>query len=123
MPPAENSKEFSTPEPPADPGECGPQATQIVAAAATDAKPEATPPIADGSSSPLTSFSIFRFILINFVFSCEGSTPTVVADKPRASFSSWSVYHKQNPNFEASVPWCRLLSQSAQVIYLLFISE
>ncbi|KHN31902.1 ATPase family AAA domain-containing protein 1-A [Glycine soja] len=44
----------------------------------------------------------------------NGSTPTVVADKPRGSFSSWSVHPKQNPNFEASVPWCRLLSQSAQ---------
>ncbi|KAK7350698.1 hypothetical protein VNO77_09580 [Canavalia gladiata] len=90
MPPAENSKELSTPEPPADPGECGPADAQIAGAAAPDAKTDATPPIADGSS------------------------PTLVADKPRGSLSSWSIYQKQSPNFEASVPWCRLLSQSAQ---------
>ncbi|TKY73632.1 ATPase family AAA domain-containing protein 1-A [Spatholobus suberectus] len=90
MPPAENSKELSTPDPPTDPGECGPQDTQIAVAASPDGKVEATPPIADDAS------------------------PTVVADKPRGSFSSWSIYQKQNPNFEASVPWCRLLSQSAQ---------
>ncbi|RDX60182.1 hypothetical protein CR513_61700, partial [Mucuna pruriens] len=90
MPPAENSKELSMPEPPADPGECGPQDAQIVGASSPDGKAEATPPIADGSS------------------------PTMVADKPRGSLSSWSIYQKQNPNFEASVPWCRLLSQSAQ---------
>ncbi|XP_057438999.1 uncharacterized protein LOC130730870 isoform X2 [Lotus japonicus] len=92
-PPPDNSKEFSTPDPPADPGECGPSDAQIASAAAavaSDVKAEATPPIADGSS------------------------PTVVADKPRASFSSWSLYQKQNPNAESSAPWCRLLSQSAQ---------
>lgn len=88
--PAENSKEMRTPEPPADPGECGQVDAQIDGAAAADAKTDATPPIA------------------------EGSSPTLVADKPRASFSSWSIYQKQNPNVEASAPWCRLLSQSAQ---------
>ncbi|KAF9668010.1 hypothetical protein SADUNF_Sadunf15G0082300 [Salix dunnii] len=41
----------------------------------------------------------------------EGSTP-VVLEKPRTSFSSWSLYHKQNSGFET--PWCKLLSQSAQ---------
>ncbi|KAJ6339593.1 hypothetical protein OIU77_007531 [Salix suchowensis] len=41
----------------------------------------------------------------------EGSTPAVL-EKPRSSFSSWSLYHKQNPGFET--PWCKLLSQSAQ---------
>ncbi|KAJ4712558.1 AAA-type ATPase family protein [Melia azedarach] len=35
-------------------------------------------------------------------------------EKPRSSFSSWSLYQKQNPSFETSTPWCRLLSQSAQ---------
>ncbi|KAG5049979.1 hypothetical protein JHK85_011082 [Glycine max] len=90
MPAAENSKELGTPEPPADSVECAAQDAQISGAASPDGKAEATPPIADGS------------------------TPTVVADKPRGSFSSWSVHPKQNPNFEASVPWCRLLSQSAQ---------
>ncbi|KAL2347034.1 hypothetical protein Fmac_001034 [Flemingia macrophylla] len=90
MPPPEDSKELVKPEPPADPGECGPRDAQIAGAAAHDGKVEATPPIADGS------------------------TPTAVADKPRASLSSWSIHQKLNPNFEASVPWCRLLSQSAQ---------
>ncbi|XP_027339693.1 uncharacterized protein LOC113853311 isoform X2 [Abrus precatorius] len=88
-PPPGNSKDLSPPEPPADPGECGPPPAQIAGTAAPDAKNDATPPIADGSA------------------------PTLVADKPRGSFSSWSLYQKQNPNFEASVPWCRLLSQSA----------
>uniref|UniRef100_A0A6N2K4A3 Uncharacterized protein n=1 Tax=Salix viminalis TaxID=40686 RepID=A0A6N2K4A3_SALVM len=41
----------------------------------------------------------------------EGSTPAVL-EKPRSSFSSWSLYHKQNSGFET--PWCKLLSQSAQ---------
>ncbi|KAJ6875797.1 LOW QUALITY PROTEIN: hypothetical protein NC652_035234 [Populus alba x Populus x berolinensis] len=41
----------------------------------------------------------------------EGSTP-VVLEKPRSSFSTWSLYHKQNSGFET--PWCKLLSQSAQ---------
>ncbi|KAG5046145.1 hypothetical protein JHK86_015551 [Glycine max] len=80
MPAAENSKELSTLEPPADPGECAVQDAQIAGAASSDGKAEATPPIADGS------------------------TPTVVADKPRGSFSSWRVHPKQNPNFEPSVP-------------------
>ncbi|CAJ2644420.1 unnamed protein product [Trifolium pratense] len=89
--PAENSKDFSTPDPPADPGECRDTDAQIDEPAVTaDDKTDATPPIADGSS------------------------PTLVADKPRASFSSWSIYQKQNPNLESSAPWCRLLSQSAQ---------
>ncbi|XP_034926078.1 uncharacterized protein [Populus alba] len=41
----------------------------------------------------------------------EGSTPAVL-EKPRSSFSTWSLYHKQNSGFET--PWCKLLSQSAQ---------
>ncbi|KAJ6760902.1 AAA ATPASE putative-RELATED [Salix purpurea] len=41
----------------------------------------------------------------------EGSTPAVL-EKPRSSFSRWSLYHKQNSGFET--PWCKLLSQSAQ---------
>ncbi|KAI5408047.1 hypothetical protein KIW84_054045, partial [Lathyrus oleraceus] len=88
--PTENSKDFRTPEPPADPGECAPTDAQIEEPVPADDKIDATPPIADGSS------------------------PTLVADKPRASFSSWSIYQKQNPILESSAPWCRLLSQSAQ---------
>ncbi|XP_068483794.1 uncharacterized protein [Phaseolus vulgaris] len=90
MPPPENSKDLGMSEPPPDPGECESRDAQIADAGNLDGKAEPTPPIADGS------------------------TPTVVADKPRGSFSSWAIYQKQNPNFEASVPWCRLLSQSAQ---------
>ncbi|KAJ6672255.1 AAA ATPASE putative [Salix viminalis] len=41
----------------------------------------------------------------------EGSTP-VVLEKPRSSFSTWSLYQKQNSSFET--PWCKLLTQSAQ---------
>ncbi|XP_027905223.1 uncharacterized protein LOC114164678 isoform X4 [Vigna unguiculata] len=90
MPPAENSKDLGMTEPPADPGECESGDAQIAGDVNPDGKADPTPPIADGS------------------------TPTVVADKPRGSFSSWAIFQKQNPNFEASVPWCRLLSQSAQ---------
>ncbi|KAL6996983.1 hypothetical protein U1Q18_007108, partial [Sarracenia purpurea var. burkii] len=43
----------------------------------------------------------------------DGSSPIVV-DKPRSSFSSWSAYQKQNPSFETTTPWCRLLSQYGQ---------
>ncbi|XP_022137420.1 uncharacterized protein LOC111008871 isoform X6 [Momordica charantia] len=40
---------------------------------------------------------------------------SLVGDKPRSSFSSWSLYAaKQNPNFETATPWCRLLSQFGQ---------
>ncbi|KAG6683990.1 hypothetical protein I3842_12G040500 [Carya illinoinensis] len=47
----------------------------------------------------------------------EGASPAVIVDNPRSSFSSWSVYQKRNnpaTTFETPVPWCRLLSQSAQ---------
>ena len=53
------------------------------------------------------------------VSNVEGTS--LVGDKPRSSFSSWSHYAaKQNPNFETTTPWCRLLSQFGQVIYRLF---
>ncbi|KEH34969.1 P-loop nucleoside triphosphate hydrolase superfamily protein, putative [Medicago truncatula] len=89
---SEKPPENSNPEPSADPGKCAQPDAQIdePVAAADDDKADTTPPIADAS------------------------TPTLVADKPRASFSSWSLYQKQNPNLESSAPWCRLLSQSAQ---------
>ncbi|OVA09507.1 Forkhead-associated (FHA) domain [Macleaya cordata] len=41
----------------------------------------------------------------------DGSSPILV-DRPRSSFSSW--YQKQNPNFDTSTPWCKLLSQYSQ---------
>lgn len=56
-----------------------------------------------------------RLGLIWFVSNVEGTS--LVGDKPRSSFSSWSHYAaKQNPNFETTTPWCRLLSQFGQVI-------
>ncbi|XP_040985695.1 uncharacterized protein LOC121233975 isoform X2 [Juglans microcarpa x Juglans regia] len=47
----------------------------------------------------------------------QGATPAVMVDKQKSSFSSWSVYQKRNnpaTTFENSIPWCMLLSQSAQ---------
>lgn len=55
-----------------------------------------------------------RVGLIWFVSNVEGTS--LVGDKPRSSFSSWSLYAKQHPNFETTTPWCRLLSQFGQVI-------
>lgn len=65
--------------------------------------------------------SFFEFdsdTLTEFGFSCcfKGSVNVpIMLDTGRGSFSKWSIPHKQNPNFETSTPWCRLLSQSAQV--------
>ncbi|CAK9327223.1 unnamed protein product [Citrullus colocynthis] len=99
MPAAENSKELCT-APTVDPGEHGPGGGPIagvdvgegVSSLKEDAAPAAvalTTPIAEGTS--------------------------LVGDKPRSSFSSWSHYAaKQNPNFETTTPWCRLLSQFGQ---------
>lgn len=55
--------------------------------------------------------------LESLFFFLEGTSPIGIVDKPRSSFSSWSVYQKRNPatTFEASTPWSKLLSQSAQV--------
>ncbi|RDX67524.1 hypothetical protein CR513_53590 [Mucuna pruriens] len=88
--PAETSKDLCTPEPVPDPGECGSGDGQIAGAGAADGvnsgKGDATPAV------PVT-------------------TPT--ADAACPSYSSWSIYQKQNPNIEGG-PWCRFLSQSAQ---------
>lgn len=67
MPPAENSKELRTPEPPADPGECGHADAQITGTAAADDKADATPPIADGTSLPLTLFNL-PFTYFDYLF-------------------------------------------------------
>ncbi|KAL5750743.1 hypothetical protein ACOSP7_025346 [Xanthoceras sorbifolium] len=90
----ENSKEACTPEA-ADPGECGTGDAPISGEGVSGGKPEATSAVA--IAAPIA----------------DGSTP-VVMEKPRSSFSSWSLYQKQNPSYEMSTPWCRLLSQSAQ---------
>ncbi|KAI3978031.1 hypothetical protein MKX01_032408 [Papaver californicum] len=48
----------------------------------------------------------------------DGSTPSIV-DSKRSSFCSWSMLQKQqNLNFDASTPWCKLLSQYSQNPYL-----
>ncbi|KAK7330612.1 hypothetical protein VNO77_24810 [Canavalia gladiata] len=90
VPSAENSKELCTPEPVPDPGECGSGDAQIAGAGAADGlnsgKGDAMPAV------PVTA---------------------PIADATCPSFSSWSIYQKQNPNLEAG-PWCRFLSQSAQ---------
>ncbi|XP_075661412.1 uncharacterized protein LOC142631196 isoform X2 [Castanea sativa] len=93
---AENSKELCEPST-ADPSENAPivgedavstQKDEVAPATAVDA------PIADGDTP----------------------NPISLVDKPRSSFSSWSVYQKRNPasTYELSTPWCKLLSQSAQ---------
>ncbi|KAL7191723.1 hypothetical protein ACSBR2_023748 [Camellia fascicularis] len=94
--PAENSKEMCSPAA-ADPPECGPvdPPTAGVGEAASLGKGDAAQAVA--VATPIA----------------DGSSPVVV-DKPRSSFSSWSTYQKQNPSFESSTPWCRLLSQYGQ---------
>ncbi|KAJ0047698.1 hypothetical protein Pint_15685 [Pistacia integerrima] len=94
MPATDNSKEMCVPAA-ADPGECGTGDAPIAGEGVTVGKTEATSAVA--MATPVA----------------EGSTP-VVMEKPRSSFSSWSLYHKNNPSFDAAMPWCRLLSQSGQ---------
>ncbi|KAE9608568.1 putative adenosinetriphosphatase [Lupinus albus] len=96
-PAAENSKDLRTLEPPSDPGECGTGDIQISDAGGADGKCDAAPAVAVEASI------------------AEGSSPTtLVAEKQKASFTSWGVYQKQNPKTDCSVPWCRLLTQSSQ---------
>ncbi|XP_038894021.1 uncharacterized protein LOC120082789 isoform X2 [Benincasa hispida] len=99
MPAAENSKELCT-APTVDPGEHGPGGGPIagvdVGEGVSSLKEDAAPP-AVAVNTPIA----------------EGTS--LVGDKPRSSFSSWSHYAaKQNPNFETTTPWCRLLSQFGQ---------
>ncbi|KAL1301366.1 uncharacterized protein LOC107612056 isoform X5 [Arachis ipaensis] len=89
---AEDSKELRAPEAAADPGECG--TANDAQIAGNDGKADVPPAVP--VAAPIA----------------DGSTPSLVADKPKSSFSSW-FYQKQNPNSEG-VPWCRLLSQSSQ---------
>ncbi|XP_058226366.1 uncharacterized protein LOC131335150 isoform X2 [Rhododendron vialii] len=92
---AENSKELSSP-PPADPPECG----------AVD-----PPTVDDDGGGEAVKEEAAQAVSVATPIA-EGSSPVV--DKPRSSFSSWTAYQKQNPSFETSTPWCRLLSQYAQ---------
>ncbi|KAK4264504.1 hypothetical protein QN277_025667 [Acacia crassicarpa] len=95
-PAAENSKEVSTPEPAADPGECDAQIA------------------GDGTGDGLTSGKGDAAAAVAVALPIgDGSSPTLVVDKPRGSLSSWNIYQKQSPSSETSAPWCRLLSQSA----------
>ncbi|KAK2648239.1 hypothetical protein Ddye_015728 [Dipteronia dyeriana] len=90
----ENSKEACTLVA-ADPGECGTGDAPIAEEDVSGGKAEATS--VGAVAAPIA----------------EGSTP-IVMEKPRSSLSSFSLYQKQNPSFEMSAPWGRLLSQSAQ---------
>ncbi|KAH7865974.1 hypothetical protein Vadar_013788 [Vaccinium darrowii] len=98
---AENSKELCSP-PVVDPTECG----------------TVDPPTVDDDGGGGVSGEAVKEEEVAQAVSvatpiAEGSSPVVV-DKPRSSFSSWAAYQKQNPSFETSTPWCRLLSQYAQ---------
>ncbi|KAJ1380470.1 SMAD/FHA domain superfamily, partial [Sesbania bispinosa] len=91
---SENSKEFCTPEPVPDPGECGSGDPPIAGVDATDA---ASPPKGDADAKPAVPVT------------------TPVADATCRSFSSWAMYQAQNTKYGASAaPWCRFLSQTAK---------
>ncbi|PSR89548.1 ATPase family AAA domain-containing protein [Actinidia chinensis var. chinensis] len=95
----ENSKELCSPPP--DPTECG-------AADPTEGGGGGGEAVSVGKGEEAQAVAVAVATPI-----AEGSSPIVV-EKPMSSFSSWSAYQKQNPSFETSTPWCRLLSQYAQ---------
>ncbi|XWS37125.1 hypothetical protein CRYUN_Cryun19dG0016600 [Craigia yunnanensis] len=95
MPTEECSKEMCRP-PAMDPGDCGNGEAPIVGDSVNTGKGETSSAVV-AVASPIA----------------DGSVP-IVLDKVRGSFSTWSICQKQNPNFETSTTWCRLLSQSAQ---------
>ncbi|XVF08717.1 hypothetical protein REPUB_Repub07fG0027500 [Reevesia pubescens] len=95
MPTGESSKEMCTP-PDVDRGDCGNGEVPIAGDGGNTGKDETSSAAVD-VATPIA----------------DDSTPTVL-DKGRSSFSTWSICQKQNPNFDTSTPWCRLLSQSAQ---------
>ncbi|OMO71711.1 hypothetical protein COLO4_28089 [Corchorus olitorius] len=94
IPAAESSKEMCTP-PAVDPGDSGNSEAPVVGDGVSAGKGETSGAVA--VATPIA----------------DGSAPMVL-DKGRSSFSTWSASQKQNPNFETSTPWCRLLSQSSQ---------
>ncbi|TYI72417.1 hypothetical protein E1A91_D07G060600v1 [Gossypium mustelinum] len=96
MPAAESSKEMCTP-PAVDPGYCGNGETPIAGDDVNNAGKGETSSAAVAVVAPIA----------------DGSAP-VLLDKGRSSFTTWSISQKQNPNFDMSTPWGRLLSQSAQ---------
>ncbi|KAL9375505.1 hypothetical protein Peur_032384 [Populus x canadensis] len=97
MPTTENSKESSPPE--EDPDDHGPGDARTNGCGGGGA-------LISGKGQETVTPAVAVVTPI-----AEGSTP-VVLEKPRSSFSTWSLYHKQNSGFET--PWCKLLSQSAQ---------
>ncbi|TYH61570.1 hypothetical protein ES332_D07G061700v1 [Gossypium tomentosum] len=96
MPAAESSKEMCTP-PAVDPGYCGNGETPIAGDDVNNAGKGETSSAAVAVVAPIA----------------DGSAP-VLLDKGRSSFTTWSISQKQNPNFDTSTPWGRLLSQTAQ---------
>ncbi|XP_015579764.1 uncharacterized protein LOC8266316 isoform X2 [Ricinus communis] len=95
MPAAENSKELCPPVV-SDPAECGASDAPI----AVDGRGEA---LSSGKGEAAPAVAVVTPI-------AEGSTPVAV-EKPRSSLASW---YKQSITFETSVPWCKLLTESAQ---------
>ncbi|XP_022770360.1 uncharacterized protein LOC111313824 isoform X3 [Durio zibethinus] len=95
MPAAESSKEMCTP-PAVDPLDCGNGEAPITGDGVNAGK-------GDTSSAAVAVVSPIA----------DGSAP-ILLDQARSSLSARSICQKQNPSFESSTPWCRLLSQSAQ---------
>ncbi|XP_039059321.1 uncharacterized protein LOC120203025 isoform X2 [Hibiscus syriacus] len=96
MPAAESSKEMCTP-PAVNPGDCGNCEAPIAGDDVNNAEKAETSSAAVAVVPPIA----------------DGSAP-ILLDKGRSSYSTWSISQKQNPNFDTSTPWCRLLTQSAQ---------
>ncbi|GAV56541.1 AAA domain-containing protein/FHA domain-containing protein [Cephalotus follicularis] len=95
--PAENSKELCSPAPP-DSRACGPSDTPIAGTITGDG-------VNAGKAEATSALTVTEPI-------AEGSM--TIVDKTRSSLPSWNLYQKQNLNCETSIPWGRLLSQSAQ---------
>ncbi|KAJ6764205.1 AAA ATPASE putative [Salix koriyanagi] len=98
MPTTDNSKELSPPEE-EDPDDGGPGDAPTTGGGGRGA-------LISGKGQETATPAVAIVTPI-----AEGSTP-VVLEKPRSSFSTWSLYQKQNSGFET--PWCKLLTQSAQ---------
>ncbi|KAB5532132.1 hypothetical protein DKX38_018802 [Salix brachista] len=98
MPTTDNSKELSPPEE-EDPDDGGPGDAPTTGGGGRGA-------LISGKGQETATPAVAIVTPI-----AEGSTP-VVLEKPRSSFSTWSLYQKQNSSFET--PWCKLLTQSAQ---------
>ncbi|KAI3919577.1 hypothetical protein MKX01_018400 [Papaver californicum] len=96
---SENSKELSSSVECTPPPIC--TTPEVVVASKVDANQEVAAAVSV-ATPPLT----------------DGSTPSIV-DNKRSSFCSWSMLQKQqNLNFDASTPWCKLLSQYSQNPYI-----